>query len=210
MSLTILFFCCFLFFAKTDFRPDQAVTIIRTFLLPHWLGGQVTTGFTSSGSLNCDLAERNRRSRAPLTRRLFVNGWNGGVLGHFLYMIFAMAAIATSLGQTFSILTRNSSSQERARWIFILTHAGWPPLSWIWMTCLSAFAIPILNIFRPPSIPDREKLLVRFQDTGVAYPKKGADAERLPQWSTTDYVQELMYSLVTIYTTALFVASWVK
>ena len=195
---------------KTDFRPDQAVTIIRSFLLPRWLGGRVT-GFASSGSMNSDVAERNRRLRAPLMRRLFVIGWNGGVLGHFLYMVVVMAAVASSVSQAFNTSMPNSTSQEEdVRWIFILTHAGWPPILWIYMTCLSACAVPILNIFRPPSVPEREKLLVRSQDTGVAYPKQDADAERSPQWSTMDCIQELMYTLVTIYTTGIFVASWVK
>lgn len=169
------------------------------------------TGFASSGSINSDVAERNRRLRAPLMRRLFVNGWNGGVLGHFLYMVFVMAAVISSVGQAFNTSMPNSTAQEEenVRWIFILTHAGWPPLSWICMNCLSACAVPILNIFQPPSVPEREKLLVRSQDTGVAYPKQDAHAER-SSWSTMDYIHELMYTLVTIYTTGIFVASWVK
>lgn len=181
------------------------------------------TGFTSSGSINSDLAERNRRSRAPLMRRLLVIGWNEGVLGHVLYMIFVVAAVASSVGQAFSTSTPNSSSEEEeGRWIYyILTHAGWPPLTWIWMTCLSACAVPVLYMFRPPSVPDREKLLVRCPDTGVGYPKKegenegeaGADADagRSPSyWSAVACLQEFAYVLVTVYTTAMFVGSWVK
>ena len=79
----------------------------------------------------------------------------------------------------------------------------------MWMNCLAACAVPAFYMFRPPSVPDREELLVRSQVTGVAYPKKEADAGRLLQWSITDYFQELLYILATIYTTVTFLGSWI-
>lgn len=169
------------------------------------------TGFVPSGSINSDLAERNQESRAPLLRRLFVIGWNGGVLGFVLYLIFVMAAVASSVGHAFTTSMSKSSSQE-ARWTFILTHAGWPPLVWMWMTCLTAYAVPTFYMFQPPSVPDREELLVRCKDTGVAYPKDDADVDagRLSQWSITAYIQESLYTLVTIYTAVTFLGTWVK
>lgn len=171
-------------------------------------------GFAPSGNVKSDLAERNRRSRAPLLRRLFVIGWNAGVLGHVLHFSLLMAAFASSVCHAFIISTSSSASQE-AGWIFFLTHAGWPPLLWIWMTYVTACAVPVLYMFCPSSVPDREELLVRSQESGIAYPKKeeaaqtedDADAGHLSIWNTVAYVQELLYTLVTIYTTVTFVGS---
>ena len=166
------------------------------------------TGFVPSGSIKSDLPERNQRSCAPLMRRFFVIGWNGGVLGLVLYIFFVMAAVASSVGHVFTTSMPKSSSQE-AGWMFILSHAGWPPLVWMWTTCLAAYAVPILYMFQPPSVPDREELLVRCKDTGVAYPKDDVDADAGRLWSTTAYIQELLYSLVTLYTTIAFLGSLV-
>ena len=54
-------------------------------------------------------------------------------------------------------------------------------------------------------MPDREDLLQRDKETGVAHPTKGATR---PRWGKSSILHEGFYALVTIYTTVIFFGSW--
>lgn len=182
--------------AQMWMAPYHAITIIKSFLLPSWLGGK-PMAFSSSGSIKDDLNERDLRSRAPLLRRLKVILWDCNAYIHLLYVIFVIVAVSLSTSRAF-----NYHHPHRIL-IYLLTHAFWPPM--LWLLCITAYCVPLRYAIWPPSMPDREELLVRDPQTGVARPKSERKQQR---WRKTTFWHETQYSLCTIYTTVIFFGSF--
>lgn len=178
---------------------DHALSVIRSFLLPKWLGGKVAV-FTSSGSQASELNERDAQLRAPLWRRLKVIIWDCQAYMHCIYIAFVVAAVTLS---TYRVSTVPHHLSTQGRLIQLLTHAGWPPL--IWLTCTVSCWVPISYAIAPPSMPDREGLLDRDPKTGVAYPSKWAKSTKT-SWVTWSH--EAFYTFLTIYTTLAFIFSF--
>ncbi|KAH0837680.1 hypothetical protein AYO21_09247 [Fonsecaea monophora] len=179
--------------------PFHAISVIRTFVLPKWLGGKVAV-FTSSGSQKDQLNERDARLRAPLWRRLKVTIWDCQCYLHVAYIVFILAAVGISLHAN---ITNPQNDTKTKILIDVLTHAGWPPI--IWMTCGLACWAPINYALFPPSVPDREELLDRDPVTGVAYPK---ESSKKTQTSWVAWIFEAQYTFLSVYMTAACVLSF--
>ena len=178
--------------------PFNAIAVVRTFLLPKWLGGKVAV-FTASGSQKAELNERDGRlRRAPLWRRLKVTLWDCNCWIHLVYIGFILVAVAVA---TYRNIHDNATVKSTL--ISLITHAGWPPMIWL-MCALSAF-VPLRYAVCPPTVPDREELLDRDPKTGIAYPKETAKRQ---QYSFLTWGHEIHYTLLSMYTTLLFVASF--
>lgn len=173
------------------------MTMLRVFVLPSWLGGQATS-FKPTGSLSSELKERNLRKRAPVFRRLKVILWNylGGF--HLVYVLFFLAAVITSTERCGRQQTMND------RLICLLTHAFWLPVSWL--VYVAAAWTPIIYAINPPTVPDNEELLDRDPKTNVAYPKDSA--KQIRNKASNGYF-EFQYALVTVYSTMIFVGTWI-
>lgn len=133
-------------------------------------------------------------------RRLKVTIWDCQCYLHVVYMMFVIAAVAVSI---YWNLTDETLTTTKEVLISLLTHAFWPPL--IWLTCMLSCWIPIGYAIAPPDCPDREDLLDRDPETGVAYPKE--ESKRTKSTFGT-YFHEAMYSLLTLYVTVVFVLSF--
>ncbi|KIW43641.1 uncharacterized protein PV06_04725 [Exophiala oligosperma] len=179
--------------------PFHSMSVIRTFLLPKWLGGKVAV-FTSSGSQKADLNERNPQMRAPVWRRLKVTIWDCQCYMHLVYIAFALAAVCLSMYWNFTDSQNRTAKQVL---IALLTHAFWPPL--IWLTSVLSCWVPISYALFPPSEPDRQELLVRDPVTGVAYPSEESKKTKI-SWAA--YAFEVEYSMITVYTTVVFILSF--
>ena len=75
----------------------------------------------------------------------------------------------------------------------------------VWLFALAACSVPIKYSVCPPAMPDREDLLRREKDTGIAHPSEGA---KQPRWGKSNLLHEAFYALVSVYTAILFVGSW--
>ena len=64
--------------------------------------------------------------------------------------------------------------------------------------------VPIKYAVSPPAMPDREDLLRRDKETGIAHPTEEAKRAR---WGKIDYLHEGFYVVVTVYTAVLFFGS---
>jgi hypothetical protein len=182
--------------AQLWMAPYVAITIIRSFLLPKWLGGQAQA-FKPTGSLKSNLNERDAARRAPVSRRLRVILFNYLAWFHISYVYFCIAAVILSSYRC--IL----DTKLKNRLICLLTHAGWPPMTWI--IVISAFWIPINYACDPPNMPDREALLQRDPKTGIAHPTpKSKKIAFRPETA----LFELEYSLTTAFTALVFVAAF--
>ncbi|KAK5280700.1 hypothetical protein LTR14_012228, partial [Exophiala xenobiotica] len=153
--------------------PFHSMSIIRTFLLPSWLGGKVAV-FTSFGSQKADLNERNKALRAPVWLRLKVTIWDCQCYLNLTYISFALAAVGVSIYWNVTDVENNTVKKTL---IALLTHAFWPPI--IWMTCIMSCWVPINYALFPPSEPDRTELLVRDPMTGVAYPSEASKKTKI-------------------------------
>jgi hypothetical protein len=176
--------------------PYHAITVIRSFLLPKWLGGKALS-FKPSGSIKDDINERSALHRAPLFRRLKVILIDCGGFVHVAFVIFVLVAAILSSVRAFRL------DEKWAILEYLLTHVCWPPMLWIPMihSCL----IPLRYAIFPPSVPEREELLDRDSKTGVAHPKQEWKDQR---WTKRHYVKEIIHWLVGLYTVVLFVGTF--
>lgn len=168
-------------------------------MLPSFLGGK-TAAFSSSGSQQSELNERDPALRAGLFRRIRVILLSSGVWMHFVYIVFCIAAVAVSTAH--GIIINKGSVEETLK--FMLTHACWPPL--LWLIALVSCWAPVHYAIWPPNMPDREDLLDRDPHTGIAYPT--AEAKKL-KWSKRNVLHEVLYTLLTVYTIILFIGSFI-
>jgi len=183
---------------KSNSTTDHAVSVIRSFVLPSWLGGKMAV-FTSSGSQSSELHERTPHLRAPMHRRLKFIIWDCSAWLHVAFILFVLVAVGLS---TYWVFT-DYYPTRKLRLIGLLTHAGWPPV--IWLTCMVSCWVPISYAVTPPDMPDREALMDRDPKTGVAYPTKWAKATKT-SWITWSH--EVQYSIVSVSITGVFIASF--
>lgn len=183
--------------AQMWMAPYHAITIVRSFILPTWLGGK-SMAFSSSGSQKDDLCERDPKNRAPLWKRLKVFLWDCDVYLHLLYILFVVAAV--TLSTTNGILGATTLNDTL---VYLLTHAFWPPC--LWLIAITACASPLRYCIFPPTMPDREELLDRDSKTGIARPKEHWKKQR---YAKTTFWHEMQYSTVTAYTILLFACSF--
>lgn len=177
--------------------PYIALTLIRTFVLPTWLGGQVQA-FKPSGSLRSDLNERDPLLRAGLFTRLRVIVFNYMAWYHIVYAYFCLTAVTLT---TSRCVVNEYTLYDRMR--CLLTHAFWPPISWI--IVVSAFWVPITYAIDPPTVAPREELLDRDPKTNVARPKQSS---KKVVFGSKRAVFELEYTVMTLFTIFIFVAAF--
>ena len=176
--------------------PYIALCLIRSFVLPKWLGGQAQA-FKPTGSLKSKLNERDPQKRAPMWRRMWTIIVNYMAFFHVGYVYFTLVAVVMSSYRCFLKLTTKDIL------ICLVTHALWPPLTFI-IVC-SSFWIPITYAIDPPSVPDREELLERDPKTGIARPTK--EAKKIGFKGQSAWF-EFEYTFTTLYTTLVLVASF--
>ncbi|KAJ5899618.1 hypothetical protein N7495_004362 [Penicillium taxi] len=177
--------------------PYIALCIVRSFMLPSWLGGQ-TQAFKPTGSLGSTLNERDPKKRRNIFIRMFVVLFNYMALFHLAFVYVTLIGVVISSYRCFSI---NSSAKDVI--ICLITHAFWPPLTFLFI-CTSLWT-PVSYAIDPPSMPEREDLLIRDPKTGVAHPtakSKDIAFGKQAAWF------ELQYTLATAVTILIFVYSF--
>ncbi|KAF2405087.1 glycosyltransferase family 2 protein [Trichodelitschia bisporula] len=172
--------------------PYIANSVFRSFFLPTWLGGKLAS-FKPTGSLKSDINERDPSTRAPLFRRFFTIVFNYLAWYHIAFVYFTLSAVTLS---TCRCIAEQRTTNDRG--MCLLTHAFWPPISWIMV--ISAFWIPISYAINPPDCPPREDLLVR-EKNGVAHPSEKA---KKTGWSGQTAIFELEYTLTSLFTCFVF------
>ena len=183
--------------AQIWMAPCITLSIIRSFVLPTWLGGQ-KQAFKPTASLSSDLNERHPAIRRGAYRRLKTIVINYMAWFHVFYVYLTLTAVTlTTLRCTFNEPT------WKAKVVCALTHAFWPPIAWV--LTVSAFWTPISYALNPPSVPDRGELLQRDQKTGIAHPTKKS---KVTAFSGQTVLFEMEYLISTAFTAAVFVGSF--
>ena len=178
--------------------PYITLSILRSFVLPTWLGGQ-KQAFKPTGSLKSELNERDPATRAGIFRRFKVVAINYLAGYHLLYVYLVLAAVTLT---TLRCIFDYPTVEEKL--VCMLTHAFWPPIAWI--VTISAFWTPVSYALDPPSVPDREELLNRDPKTGIAHPTKKS---KKTTFKAETMLFELEYLISTAFTAVVFVASFI-
>jgi len=178
--------------------PYLALAIMRAFFLPSWLGGQ-KQAFKPSGSLRSDLNERDPVLRAGMWTRLRVIVFNYMGWYHIIYVYFTLTGVTLATGRC---AVDNYISADRFR--CLLTHAFWPPVSWLLV--VSSFWIPITYALDPPSCKTRDELLDRDPKTRVAHPK---ESSKKISYGKRSVWYEFENAGMTLFTAFIFVAAFV-
>ncbi|KAF4980494.1 hypothetical protein FZEAL_3505 [Fusarium zealandicum] len=178
--------------------PYIALCIIRSFILPTWLGGQ-TQAFKPTGSLGSALNERDPKLRKNMFRRLWGILVNYMALFHLSFVYLTLVAVVLTSFRSF-----NTAFTTRDVIVGLLTHAFWPPLTFIFI-CSSLWT-PISYAIDPPAMPEREELLNRDPKTQVAHPTK--QSKKIAFGGQAAWF-ELEYTVTTLYTCLIFAASFI-
>ncbi|CAK7563856.1 MAG: hypothetical protein SEPTF4163_001735 [Sporothrix epigloea] len=179
--------------------PYISLCLVRSFLLPKWLGGQ-TQAFQPTGSLGSALNERNPKLRRNVFVRLWTILFNYNALYHLGFVYLTLAGVSISSYRCISV-NRDSLHDTL---MCQATHAFWPPMTFLFL-CTSLWT-PISYAIFPPNVPDREQLLVRDPVTQVAHPTE--TSKRIAFGGQAVWF-EFEYTLSTIYTCLIFAASFI-
>ncbi|KAG6291928.1 hypothetical protein E4U09_003649 [Claviceps aff. purpurea] len=177
--------------------PYIALCLIRAFILPTWLGGQVQA-FKPTGSLGSALNERDPKLKKNMFRRVWTILVNYMGSFHLVFVYFTLTSVVLTSWRCF-VNTDNTKSLL----LCLVTHAFWPPLTFLFI-CNSMWT-PVAYAIDPPLMPDREQLLIRDPKTLVAHPnpkfKKIAFGGQAAWF-------ELEQTITSAYTILLFVATF--
>ncbi|OJJ50154.1 hypothetical protein ASPZODRAFT_13245 [Penicilliopsis zonata CBS 506.65] len=177
--------------------PYIALCIVRSFILPRWLGGQAQA-FKPTGSLGSALNERDPKHRRNMAVRMWVIMVNYMATFHLLFVYVTLAAVVVSSYRCFA---QNSGFRDII--MCLITHAFWPPLTFLFI-CTSLWT-PIAYAVDPPNMPDREDLLDRDPKTGVAHPTR--QSKKIAFGGQAAWF-ELEYTTATVATILVFVYSF--
>ncbi|KAL2890454.1 putative cellulose synthase 2 [Ceratocystis lukuohia] len=177
--------------------PYIAMCIIRSFILPSWLGGQ-TQAFKPTGSLSSALNEREHDSRKNMFIRLWAILINYMAVFHLVFVYFTLVGVTTTTFRCFAIETTTKAELR-----CMITHAFWPPVTFLFT--VNSMWTPISYAIDPPSMPPREHLLDRDPKTGVAHPT--AESKKIAFAGQAAWF-EFEYSLTTAFTILVFAASF--
>ncbi|KAH7129462.1 family 2 glycosyltransferase [Dactylonectria estremocensis] len=179
--------------------PYIALCIVRSFMLPSWLGGQ-TQAFKPTGSLGSALNERDAKLRKNMVRRLFGILFNYMAVFHLVFVYLTLCGLVVT---TYRSVWREIDNGLRDMLISLLTHAFWPPLTFLFL-CSSMWT-PVAYAIDPPTMPDREELLDRDPKTRVAHPTR--QSKKIAFGGQAAWF-ELEYTFTTLYTILIFVCSF--
>lgn len=177
--------------------PYIALCIVRSFVLPTWLGGQVQA-FKPTGSLGSALNERDPRSRKNMLRRLWVVLVNYMAGFHLAFVYLTLVGVVLT---SYRCFFQETSTKDIL--ICLITHAFWPPVTFLFI-CSSLWT-PVSYAIDPPVMPDREQLLDRDPKTGIAHPT--TQSKKIAFGGQAAWF-ELQYTATTLYTALIFAASF--
>ncbi|KAL8982274.1 MAG: hypothetical protein Q9205_003162 [Flavoplaca limonia] len=127
-------------------------------------------------------------------RRLKVICTECSVLPH----IFVLGTCVAGARLFLSTIVQHIGANHDLLWWYIITHVGYPPALFLWSSALWNSCTPFwYTLFVPPRV-EREKLLIRDEKTGIAYPKKEAKDQKHRHVKEWHLVLNLVYFLAVL------------
>lgn len=157
-----------------------------------------TARFTSTGSIQDSLHERDPNLRAPLLRRLKSNLISDLGIIHLILALGYIFGVCSNIHRAYSLHGESATCMG----VFLLTRIFWVEATWPYN--LVCFLRPLQNALFPPNASSRENLLVRDK-IGLAYPEEEARSVR---HTGLGFGGETLYALSILQAAGLFVASY--
>ncbi|KAH7046795.1 hypothetical protein B0J12DRAFT_741758 [Macrophomina phaseolina] len=179
-----------------------ALAHLKTFILPRWLGGKekaFSARFVATGSIVDPLNERDEKLRAPWQQRVRSVLFHDGAIFPVLLGCGFVLALCLNIRRAYGVYLGADSSEF---WTFLLTRLFWMPPEW--PSNIVYYFRPLQYALFPPSVPDREALLVR-DENNVAYPTSEAKKTRTT-WN--GFGAEIVPTVLTAYTVGVLISTW--
>jgi hypothetical protein len=182
--------------------PYLAVTILRCYILPTWLGGK-PIAFVASGAIRDRLKERSATERADLWTRIKLMGIHCRVWFFVLFVPYCLGAAGLDWYRAWKIGHERGHNVKNAL-RHLLVNSMLPPMWWLFLAI--SFCIPIWYVFAPPTVPDRDDMMNFDQKTGAGQPKH---QEIKQVWGGLTLFREIVWALTVIYVIVLFVGTFI-
>jgi hypothetical protein len=180
--------------------PYLAVTILRCYILPKWLGGK-EIAFLASGAIRDRLKERSAANRAGLGTRMKLMGIHCRIYFFVIFIGYCLGAAGLDWYRAWKIGHDTGNVEEALR--HLLVNSLLPPTWWLFLVI--SFLIPIVYVFFPPTVPDRDDMMDFDPKTGVGYPKH---KEIKQVWGLLPLVREICWGLTVVYCLVLFIGTF--
>jgi hypothetical protein len=181
--------------------PYLAVTILRCYILPTWLGGK-KIAFLASGAIRDRLKERSAEHRAGLWTRIKLMGIHCRVWFFVLFVPYCLGAAGLDWYRAWKIGHETQNVEKALR--HLLVNSMLPPMWWLFLAI--SFCIPIWYMFAPPTVPDRDDMMVFDQKTGAGQP---VHQEIKQVWGVLTLLREIAWGLTVCYVIVLFVGTFI-
>lgn len=181
--------------------PYIAVSVLRCYILPWWLGGK-EIAFLASGAIRDRLKERNKDLRAGLGVRLRLMGWNCRIYFHLLFCLFCLGAAGIDWWRAAKLHRATGDIVPALR--HLLVNSMLPPMWWLML--FLAYLIPVVYVFFPMTVADRDDLMDFDPKTGAGYPK----TKQINQtWGVVPLIREIFWALTLIYCVVIFIGTFI-
>lgn len=181
--------------------PYLAICILRCYILPHWLGGK-PIAFVASGAVRDQLKERNATLRAGLWTRIKLMGIHCRVWFFPLFVMYCLGAAGLDWYRAWKIGHDSGEIEQALR--HLLVNSMLPPM-W-WLLLVISYMVPVVYVFFPPTVPERDDMMNFDQKTGAGQPKH---KEIKQVWSTLPLVREVVWGLTVVYVSVLFIGTFI-
>jgi hypothetical protein len=181
--------------------PYIAVSVLRCYILPTWLGGK-EIAFLASGAIRDRLKERNAKLRAGLWVRVKLMGINCRVWFHVLFVLFCFGAAGLDWWRAWKIGQHAGDIKQALR--HLVVNSMLPPMWWLFLAI--AYMVPVWYVFFPPTVPDLDDMMDFDPKTGAGQPKH---KEIKQVWGVLTLVREICWGLTVVYCLVLFVGTFI-
>lgn len=182
--------------------PYLAVSVLRCYILPKWLGGK-EIAFLASGAIRDRLRERYANSRAGLKVRLKLMGIHCRIWFFVFFVLYCFGAAGLDWWRAWKIGHASGDIDKALR--HLLVNSLLPPTWWIFLAV--AYLVPIVYVFFPPTVPERDDMMNFDPKTGAGQPKH---KEIKQVWGFLTLFREILWALTVVYCLVLFVGTFVR
>jgi hypothetical protein len=181
--------------------PYLAITILRCYILPSWLGGK-KIAFVASGAIRDRLKERSKTQRAGLWTRIKLMGIHCRIWFFVLFVLYCLGAAGLDWYRAWMISYKTNNIEYALR--HLLANSMLPPMWWLFLAL--SFCIPIWYVFAPPTVPDHDDMMIFDPKTGAGQP---VHQEIKQVWGVLPLVREIVWGLTVCYVIVLFVGTFI-
>jgi hypothetical protein len=180
--------------------PYIAVSVLRCYVLPKWLGGK-EIAFLASGAVRDRLKERSKEHRAGTWLRVKLLSIHCRIWFFVLFVAYCLGAGGIDWWRAWK--AGQVAGDVTAALRHLIVNSMLPPMWWLFLAI--SFLVPIVYIFSPPTVPERDDMMIFDPETGAGRP---IHKEIKQIWGFLPMVREICWALTLIYVLVLFIGTF--